>query len=273
MAVYAIGDVQGCYDALRRLLEHLRFDPASDRLWLVGDLVNRGPASREVLRCVRGLGAAAQTVLGNHDLHLLAVAAGLKRLRRKDTLRPLLEAPDSDELLHWLRHRPLLHHDPELGHVLVHAGISPQWDLATARRCARELEAVLRGPGCNEFLRVMYGDEPARWDPALSGMARLRYIVNAFTRMRYVDSAMRLDLDAKDPPGRQPRHLLPWFRHPHRLPIPARIVFGHWSALGYLYENNVLALDTGCVWGGRLTAVRLDAHIPQPSAIPCTACA
>ncbi len=272
MAVYAIGDVQGCYDTLQRLLAALRFDPARDRLWLVGDLVNRGPQSLEVLRFVRGLGAAAVSVLGNHDLHLLAVAAGLKRLRRKDTLRPVLAARDRDELLHWLRHRPLLHHDPELGHVLVHAGISPQWDLATARRCARELETTLRGPAHGEFLRVMYGDRPARWDPALQGMARLRYIVNAFTRMRYVDSAMRLELDAKMAPGQQPRHLLPWFRHPQRQPIPARIVFGHWSALGYLYEHNVLALDTGCVWGGRLTAVRLDAHIPHPHALPCAAC-
>lgn len=194
MAVYAIGDVQGCYDELMRLLDHVGFSEGSDALWFCGDLVNRGPKSLEVLRLVSNLGECAVTVLGNHDLHLLAVAAGCGKKLQKDTLQPLLDAPDGEELIAWLRHQPLLHHDAQLGYTMVHAGLPPQWDLATAQGCAREMEAVLRGPGYNDFLLYMYGNEPNCWSPELAGINRLRFITNVFTRMRYctVDGVLNL---------------------------------------------------------------------------------
>lgn len=258
MAVFAIGDVQGCHDDLMRLLERVAFDPAEDRLWFAGDLVNRGPASLAVLRFVKGLGERAVSVLGNHDLHLLAVAAGTAKLRKNDTLDEILEAPDRDELLHWLRRRPLLHHDPGLGYTLVHAGLPPQWDLKQAQTCAQELEAVLRGSKHADFFRDMYGDEPKRWDPRLAGMDRLRFIVNCFTRLRYCNKAGDLDLKAKGAPGTQPEGYLPWFEIPGRASAGLHLLFGHWSTLGDISSHNVYPLDTGCVWGGRLTALRLD---------------
>ncbi|MDX5332663.1 MAG: symmetrical bis(5'-nucleosyl)-tetraphosphatase [Gammaproteobacteria bacterium] len=269
MAIYAIGDIQGCFDALRRLLDDLRFDPACDRLWSVGDLVNRGPQSLETLRFFRGLGEAATVVLGNHDLHLLAVQAGAQPLKPKDSFAELLAAADAGELLHWLRHRPLLHHDAELGVVLAHAGIAPAWDLATASACAREVEAVLRSDDHPDFFTAMYGNEPAVWQDSLTGTARLRYIVNAFTRMRYCDVAGRLDLDFKGRPGEDTGGLMPWFEVPGRRLADQRIVFGHWSTLGLLQRDNLLALDTGCVWGGRLTAARLDAPGEPIHAVDC----
>jgi bis(5'-nucleosyl)-tetraphosphatase (symmetrical) len=257
MAVYAVGDIQGCFDELQGLLAEIRFDPACDRLWLTGDLVNRGPDSLAVLRFVRGLGAAAVTVLGNHDLHLLALAEGLGKLKSSDTLQAILEAPDRDELLAWLRSRPLLHH--ELGYTLVHAGLAPQWDLATARACAAELETVLQGPDYPAFFRHMYGDQPARWDPGLTGWERLRFSVNCFTRLRYCTADGRLEMGFKGEPGSQPPEYLPWFEVPSRHNRDLKIIFGHWSTLGLRREDGVLALDTGCLWGGLLTAVRLDA--------------
>lgn len=269
MAIYAIGDIQGCFDALRRLLDDLRFDPEADRLWSVGDLVNRGPQSLETLRFFRGLGEAATVVLGNHDLHLLAVHAGAQPLRPKDSFAELLAAADAGELLHWLRHRPLLHHDAGLGVVLAHAGIAPAWDLATARACAGEVEAVLRGDDHPAFLDQMYGNEPTAWDEQLAGVERLRYIVNAFTRMRYCDVTGRLDLDFKGRPGEDTGGLMPWFEVPGRRLVDQRIVFGHWSTLGLLQRDNLLALDTGCVWGGRLTAARLG---PQGASIHAVDC-
>lgn len=269
MAVYAIGDIQGCYDELQRLLEQLRFDPASDRLWFAGDLVNRGPASLEVLRFVRNLGEGAVTVLGNHDLHLLAIWRHRDHLRRGDTIAPILEAEDGGELLDWLRRRPLLHHDPNLDTLLVHAGLPPQWDIPTAITCAGEIEQALRGDALDDFIAHMYGNEPYRWNPGLTGWDRLRFAVNCFTRMRYCHADGSLDFQHKGPPGDQPADLLPWYEVPGRASADTRIIFGHWSALGLFGGHNVRALDTGCLWGGSLTALRLD-HPDEPvTAVDC----
>jgi bis(5'-nucleosyl)-tetraphosphatase (symmetrical) len=269
VAVYAIGDIQGCYDPLRRLLDALDYEPARDRLWLTGDLVNRGPQSLEVLRFVAALDQVV-CVLGNHDLHLLALALGAEaaRQRSRDTLDAVLAAPDREELLAWLRTCPLAHHDAVLGWLLVHAGVAPQWDLAQTLACAREVEATLRGDAAGAFLGGMYGDEPARWREELRGIERARFITNCLTRMRYCDASGRLDLQAKGPPGTQPAGLLPWFRAPQRRTEGVSIVFGHWAALGFLDEPGLLALDTGCVWGQALTAVRLDGarqHLSVPA--------
>jgi len=262
MASYAIGDVQGCHDQLLALLDRIDFDPARDRLRFAGDLVNRGPRSADVLRFVIGLGERAQSVLGNHDLHLLAAAHGLRRPSKGDTLGEVLAAPDRERLLDWLRRRPLLDEDPASGNVLVHAGLAPGWDLATARACARELEQVLRGDALADFLAHMYGDEPRRWRDDLEGFARLRYITNAFTRMRYCSRDGALDFDEKRPPGRQPRSLLPWFAVPGRRSRGVPIVFGHWATLELAEPldpaHGVHHVDTGCVWGGTLTALRED---------------
>jgi bis(5'-nucleosyl)-tetraphosphatase (symmetrical) len=258
MATYAIGDIQGCYDDLMRLLERIHFDDQDDHLWFAGDLVNRGPDSLAVLHFVKGLGTRAVSVLGNHDLHLLAVAAGNAKLRKNDTLDGILEAPNRDELLDWLRHRPILHHDAALGYTLVHAGLPPQWDLPQAQICAHELEDALRGSGHGEFFRQMYGDEPRRWRADLRGMDRLRFIVNCFTRLRYCSDAGDLELKHKGAPGTQPEACLPWFEVPGRASASLHLLFGHWSTLGDISSHNVYPLDTGCVWGGRLTALRLD---------------
>ena len=261
MAVYAIGDVQGCYDELQGLLEQIDFDTRKDQLWFAGDLVNRGPRSLETLRFVRSLNAV--TVLGNHDLHLLASACDPRRRKRKDTLHAVFEAPDANELLDWLRQQPLLHHDDTLGYTLVHAGLPPQWDLATAQACAGEVEAVLRSDRYGEFFTVMYGNEPGTWSPTLKDWERLRFITNCFTRLRYCDSNGRLALEEKGPPGSQPQHLRPWFDWPGRNSRNMRIVFGHWSTLGPHDAPGIHALDTGCLWGGTLTACRLDTSEPQ----------
>ncbi len=260
MSTYAIGDLQGCLEPLLRLLDQLRFDPARDRVWFTGDLVNRGPRSLETLRFVRDLGAAAVTVLGNHDLHLLAIAADHGRLKKKDTLAAILAAPDRDELLGWLAARPLLHHDPGLGFTLVHAGLPPEWDLATAQGCAAELEAVLRGPDAGAFYAHMYGNRPDRWNPGLKGWERLRYITNCFTRLRYCDRKGRLELTEKGPPGSQAKGLMPWFHVPGRASAGLRILFGHWStlALAHVEDTGVYPLDSGCIWGGQLTALELE---------------
>ena len=259
MAVYAIGDLQGCFDPLKRLLDRIGFDPAQDRLWFCGDIVNRGPASLETLRFVRGLGELAVMVLGNHDLHLLASAWADSRPRKKrDTLDDILEAPDREELLEWLRRRPLLHHDPAVGFTMVHAGLPPQWDLDEARAAAGELEAVLGGDRFIDFLRHMYGNLPDRWSPELEGIDRLRCIVNAFTRLRYLRPDGSMDFDNTGPPERAGAGLIPWFRFPGRRTEGLSMVFGHWSTLGDVVHAGAFSLDTGCVWGGRLTALRLD---------------
>jgi len=258
MSTWAIGDIQGCADELDALLDRIAPDPATDRLWLVGDLVNRGPDSLRVLRRVRELGELAVVVLGNHDLHLLAVAMGAQQSKRKDTLEGVLGAPDREPLLEWLRQRPLLHHDAALGHTLVHAGLPPAWDLATAQGCAREVEAMLRGPDYQRFLTVMYGDQPSRWDPTLAGDDRIRYSINAMTRMRMLTPSGELMLEPKGPPSDTPE-LIPWFDHPDaRWRGQTRVVSGHWSTLGVVSQDQYLHLDGGCVWGGELVAVRLE---------------
>ena len=258
MALYAIGDVQGCFDELRALLDVVRFDPAADTVWFTGDLVNRGPDSLATLRFVRDLGDRAVTVLGNHDLHLLAIAHGHSSLKRKDTLQSILEAPDREVLLDWLRQQPLLHHDPGLDLTLLHAGLAPQWTVATARRLAAEVEQTLRDGDLEGYFSHMYGDTPERWKDGLSGWKRLRFITNCLTRMRYCSDDGRLALAAKGPPGTQPSGFRPWFDVPGRASRKARIVCGHWSALGFVARDDLLALDSGCLWGGSLTAVRLD---------------
>jgi len=267
MTLYAIGDIQGCAKSFDALLNKIGFSPARDRLWLVGDLVNRGPRSLRVLRMVRELGDAASCVLGNHDLHLLALAGGRRRRRREPQLEPILQAPDSEELLAWLAARPLLHRDAELGWTLVHAGLPPQWTLEDAEAAAREVEQAL-AEDRDGFMEHMYGDDPHTWSPSLSGYDRLRFAVNCLTRLRYVTRAGRMLLHLKGPPAGAPEGAIPWFRHPARATAGARIVFGHWSALGYLEEDGVLSLDTGCVWGGSLCAARID--LPAPTvAVDC----
>jgi len=258
MAVYAIGDLQGCYDELRRLLDKIRFDETQDQLWLTGDLVNRGPQSLNVLRFVAALGPVATVVLGNHDLHLLALAhQPHRKAKRSDTLQAVLAAPDRDELLAWLLHRPLLHTDAALKTTMVHAGLPPQWDLAMSTRCAREVEmALINSP--LEFFASMYGDTPDIWTPELAEQDRLRFSVNCLTRLRVCNSDGRLFLKFKGQVNDMPTGALPWFRAPNRRTTDQRIVFGHWSALGYHNADHVVGLDTGCVWGGHLTALRLD---------------
>jgi bis(5'-nucleosyl)-tetraphosphatase (symmetrical) len=261
MAVYAVGDLQGCLTPFERLLERVRFDPSRDRLWLVGDLVNRGSQSGSCLRLVHDLGEAAITVLGNHDLHLLATAAGVRPLRPKDTLKQVLDRPDAGELLDWLAARPLIHHDGGLGWTLVHAGIPPAWNLHTARQEASAVEQALRDPGRRKsFLREMYGDSPAQWRDTLQGMDRLRYTVNALTRMRFIRGDGGLDLEESGPPEETSARLTPWFSVPDRLMAGQPIAFGHWSAFGYRRGPDWLSLDSGCVWGRMLTMVRLDTH-------------
>lgn len=251
MATYAIGDVQGCFDELQALLEKLDFRN-TDRLWFVGDLVNRGPKSLEVLRLVRSLGGRAVVVLGNHDLHLVAQHEQLERARKDDTFHDVLEARDADELVEWLRERPLMH--AERGYAMVHGGLLPQWSIEKALSLAREVEAALAAPGYREFLANMYGNEPQRWDDALSGWERLRVIVNAMTRMRFCTREGRMELrvaGAKPPAG-----YLAWFDT--RPPEDETLVCGHWSALGLVLREKLAALDSGCVWGGRLSALRLE---------------
>lgn len=267
MALYAVGDIQGCLGSLERLLRLIEFQPGRDRLWLAGDLVNRGPDSAGVLRRARALNA--EVVLGNHDLHLLAVAAGARPIKGSDTFDDVLKAPDREELIGWLAGRPLLVRDDALGFLMVHAGLPPAWDVATATSIAREVEELIgQRAGDVEFLSAMYGDEPDQWSAELAGMARVRYAINAFTRLRFCDSKSRLALSYSGPPGTQPDGLEPWFRiwrgDDHR------VVFGHWSRLGAGDQGIAISTDSGCVWGGELTAVRLD---PRPVRFYSVSCA
>jgi bis(5'-nucleosyl)-tetraphosphatase (symmetrical) len=268
MAHYAIGDLQGCHAEFMALLERLRFDPSRDRMWLTGDLVNRGPASLEVLREVRALGDCATVVLGNHDLHLLAMAwAPATTRRREPELLAVLEAPDAADLLSWLASRPLLHRDASLGWTLIHAGLPPQWTIADAEAGAREVEAAL-GADPVALLEEMYGNQPDRWSADLEGTARLRFTVNCLTRLRFVDASGRLLLGLKGPVATAPAGAMPWFRHPQRATQNDAVIFGHWSALGYLSEPGLRCLDSGCVWGGTLCALRLDRE-EEPLMLPC----
>lgn len=269
MTTYAIGDIQGCYDELQRLLEKVRFDPAGDRLWLTGDLVNRGPRSLEVLRLVKGLGDRVVTVLGNHDLHLLALWQHRHHhFKSNDTLADIFTAADGEELLQWLRCQPLMHYDAGLGFAMVHAGLPPQWDLELALSCAAEVEAVLRGEKFSEFLGHMYGNKPTCWSPLLSGWDRLRFIVNCLTRLRFCTTEGELDFRRKESPDKQQEgEYWPWFRVPQRKSRDTPIVFGHWSTLGLYQSDNVHAIDTGCLWGGTLTALHLENGIV--TSLPC----
>jgi bis(5'-nucleosyl)-tetraphosphatase (symmetrical) len=258
MARYAIGDIQGCCDELKALLARLEFSADRDEIWFVGDLVNRGPQSLETLRFVRALGANATVVLGNHDLHLLALAYGSKRKPKDgDTLDAVLGATDRDQLLEWLLRRPLAVYDEPRGDFLVHAGLAPEWSPRDAAKLAREVEAVLRDDARTLF-DSMYGNKPERWNDKLRGMDRLRFVINVFTRMRYVALDGSIDLKQKGAPGDQPEGFVPWFDAPARASRDVRVVCGHWSTLGLKRRKDLLALDTGCVWGGKLTAVNLD---------------
>jgi bis(5'-nucleosyl)-tetraphosphatase (symmetrical) len=262
---YAVGDVQGCDEELRALLARLKFSPNRDQLWFVGDLVNRGPGSLATLRLVHGLRDNAIVVLGNHDLHLLAVAAGVRRRRRSDTLDDVLAASDRDALLEWLTCQPLAHAEgPDL---MVHAGVLPQWTVALTLSLAAEVGAALRRDAHAVF-RQMYGDEPDQWDPGLSGMDRLRFVINVLTRMRVCTADGRVDISVKGEAPPTPSPLRAWFDYPQRASREARIIFGHWSALGLLLRPGIVGLDTGCVWGGALTALDLDSDRP-PVSVPC----
>lgn len=267
MARWAVGDVQGCCDELQELLVRIDFSHDRDRLWLVGDLVNRGPHSLEVLRLVRSLGDNAISVLGNHDLHLLAVALAGAKLRKNDTLGEILVAPDRDQLLDWLVRLPLAHYDPEHGDLLVHAGVVPQWDVPQTLQLAQEVEQALRGDA-RALLSQMYGERPTRWRPTLEGPERLRFTINVLTRLRFCTRGGRIDLQHKGRPDSAAKPWVPWFRVSQRASRDARIVFGHWSALGFYREPGLLGLDTGCVWGGTLTAVNLDLPDAAPVSVP-----
>ena len=271
MTTYAIGDIQGCYDELRQLLDRLNFDPKVDRLWFAGDLVNRGPDSLAVLRFIRNLGDAALSVLGNHDLHLLALWQNRHRhFRNTDSLAPVLTAPDADELLNWLRHRPLMHYDPQRHLAILHAGLPPQWDIPTALACAQEVETVLQGKDFHEFTQHMYGNKPTRWSPQLKGWDRLRFIVNCLTRLRYCTRDGKLEFSLKgSPKGMDGDKHLAWFQIPERQSRDTPIIFGHWSTLGLYQADNVHAIDTGCLWGGQLTALELSSL--QTTSLGCQA--
>lgn len=264
---YLIGDVQGCCDALQRLLRRLDFSPSRDRLWLLGDLVNRGPASLATLRTLVGLGDAATCLLGNHDLHLLAAAHGVRRPHAGDTLDDILDASDRAQLMGWLRQQRMAVFDA--GWLMVHAGVPPQWSRDDTLALAAEVEAVLRGPDLADFLRAMYGNEPARWQPGLTGDDRLRFTVNALTRLRFCSADGTLDFKTKDGAAATPPGFMPWFDVPGRRTAGLPIAFGHWSTLGLVNRPDLLALDTGCVWGGRLTAARVDGGSREILQVDC----
>jgi bis(5'-nucleosyl)-tetraphosphatase (symmetrical) len=255
---YLIGDLQGCLEPLERLLAALPLEP-DDQLWFAGDLVNRGPDSLGALRRVRGLGARARTVLGNHDLHLLCVAAGFERQRRGDTLAAVLAAPDAPELLDWLRCQPLAHLEDNF--LLVHAGVLPAWSAPQTRALAAEVEACLGGAGYRDFLRKMYGNEPVAWDPGLRGMDRLRLITNVLTRLRLITPGGVIDFSHKGQPEKAPPGLIPWFDAANRATRDHCVLFGHWSALGLILRPDLIGADTGCLWGRHLTAVRLEDRV------------
>lgn len=269
MSTYLVGDIHGCLDELQALLQQVEFNPEHDTLWLTGDLVSRGPQSLEVLRFVSGLGDAVRMVLGNHDLHLLAIFAGITPNKPKDKLTPLLEAEDADTLINWLRRQPVLQVDEEQKIIMGHAGITPQWDVETAKMCAREVEAILSSDSYPLFLNAMYGDMPNNWSEELTGLARLRFSTNALTRMRYCFPNGQLDMICKDAPEDAPRPLKPWFALPSLVMDEGySIIFGHWASLeGKGTPEGVYGLDTGCCWGGEMTLLRWEdkAYFTQPS--------
>lgn len=256
MTTYALGDVQGCQPQMHELLEMIDRESPHAKLLFAGDLVNRGPNSLDALRQVRNMEEKAVTVLGNHDLHLLAVAAGIQTMKPGDSIQPILEAPDRDELIDWLRHRPMAYTDDR--HLLVHAGVLPQWDLNKTMELAHEVEMVLQGSDWKDFLKEMYGNVPNKWDDSLTGTARLRCIVNGLTRLRFCRADGEMEFASKMGTSEAPSGYMPWFDVPDRKTWNVTVVFGHWSTLGLLLREKLIALDTGCVWGGELTAVRLE---------------
>ena len=253
MSVYWVGDIQGCDAALGQLMERIDFSASQDRLYVLGDLVNRGPDSLAVLRRLQGLGNSVQCVLGNHDLHLLAMAAGVRSPSRLDTVQTVLQAPDKEALLHWLSHQKLAMHADEV--LMVHAGVLPQWSAAQTVSLAQEVEQLLQGPDSQEFLRHMYGDEPTQWHDQLQGLDRWRCVVNALTRLRFCTAQGQMEFKTKEGAGHAPAGYMPWFDGPGRKTADQVVAFGHWSTLGSLNRPDVWGLDTGCVWGGCLTAV------------------
>ena len=259
MATYAVGDIQGCLKPLQALLIHVNFNPKKDRLWVAGDLINRGPKSLKTLRFLYLLRNSLKVVLGNHDLHLLAVAAGQRSPSVSDTLKSILRAADRDTLLEWLRYQALVHHDSRLGYTMVHAGIPPQWSLEETLGYASEVEVVLQSKKIVKFLGKMYGNQPDIWDESLSGHKRWRLITNYLTRMRFCDANGRLELKTKSGTNTAPAGFQAWYEHPHRKTQNDKIIFGHWAALnGNADHHGVFPIDTGCVWGGKLTMMRLD---------------
>lgn len=272
MAIYAIGDIQGCYDELRRLLDKINYNDDRDRLWFTGDLVNRGPKSLQTLRMIKSMDANAIVVLGNHDLHLLATAYDHQKPGKKDTLDDILAAPDRETLFDWLRFRPMIHVDEELDLVMVHAGLHPAWTVEKALSLAREVEAVLRSDDHIRFYEHMYGDKPRTWSDSLEGWSRLRFITNTLTRLRYCDDDGKVRLNVKGVPGTQPKGLKPWFELGSRKSKGSPIIFGHWSTLSLLEDcsfPDIYPLDTGCLWGGRLTAMRIDRKPYTRTTIDC----
>lgn len=259
MATYVIGDVHGCFEPLQRLMAQIRFNPSHDELWFSGDLINRGPQSLQTLRWVKALGSSAKVVLGNHDLHLLAIYYGDHKQKRKDTLDDILRAPDVASLLNWLRRQPLCHTDSQHRWCLTHAGVPHIWDIETTKRLAQEAHECLSSDQCTEFFQHMYGNQPAVWHDDLSGVDRIRVIVNYLTRMRFIANDGTLDFKAKDNMDDAPKGFAPWFRHPRSQATDTTFLFGHWAALqGQTHLDGYNALDTGCVWGGELTALCLD---------------
>jgi len=259
MTRYAVGDLQGCFAPLRKLLDRVQFDPARDQLWSVGDLVNRGPQSLECLRFFFALGAGARVVLGNHDLHLLAVANGIRPLKRGDTLREILDAPDCAELLDWLRRQPLLYRDPSGDYTMLHAGLAPQWTIEYASQLADEVSAALQSSRYLDFLRGMYGNAPATWSEELRGVERWRAITNYLTRMRFCNESGELELTSKEGPDNAPPGFMPWFAVPGRKSAGQTLIVGHWASLmGRAERADIVALDTGCVWGQNLTLFNLE---------------
>lgn len=265
--IYLVGDLQGCCDPLERLLQTLDFSPSRDHVHFLGDLVNRGPDSLGVLRRLRDLGGSATCLLGNHDLHLLAVAHGVRKPHRSDTLDAILQAPDRDDWLNWLRHQRLAVHAH--GWLMVHAGVLPQWDAAQTVALAGEVEAMLRSPELGEFLTQMYGNVPERWDEGLTGVARWRCVVNSLTRLRFCSADGLMEFATKEGVGGAPEGFMPWFEVPGRRTAGTPVAFGHWSTLGLINRDELMALDTGCVWGGQLTAVRVDGPVRELIQIDC----
>jgi bis(5'-nucleosyl)-tetraphosphatase (symmetrical) len=265
--IYLVGDLQGCCKPLERLLQTIDFSPSRDQLYVLGDLVNRGPDSMGVLRRLRNLEGAATCLLGNHDLHLLAVAHGVRKPHRSDTLDPILDADDRDDWLNWLRQQHLAVHAH--GWLMVHAGVVPQWDAAQTVALAREVEIMLRSPEVGEFLTTMYGNEPARWDDSLQGVDRWRCVVNSLTRLRFCAADGTMEFATKEEAGGAPEGYMPWFEVPGRRTQGTPVAFGHWSTLGLINRDDLLALDTGCIWGGHLTAVRVDGATREVIQIAC----